>query len=314
MNTLREAVQDYIDMRRSLGFRMNDEYRSLLAFATFMEQQQAPFITVELALEWAQQPLNVLPSWHAQRLSYVRVFARHRKATDPRTQVPPAELLPFRPQRAKPYLYSDEEIKNLLRAARNMSYAYERGALRPWAFHCLFGLLAVTGMRVGEARNLKLPDVDVDSAVLTIRNAKFGRDRLVALHQTTCEVIADYIARRERHWKSLPVSTYLFVSSRGNRLDTGDINRTFHKLSRQIGLRGETDSHGPRLHDMRHRFATTTLVNAYRQNRKPEQMVPVLSTWLGHVKVADTQWYLEASPELMDEAMRRLESRWEDQS
>ena len=314
MNTLREAIQDYIDMRRSLGFKMNDECRKLSAFATFMEQHQASFITVELALAWAQQPVNAVPSYWASRLSCVRVFARHRKATDPRTQIPPPELLPFKPQRAKPYLYSDEEIKNLLRAARNMSYAYERGALRPWAFHCLFGLLAVTGLRVGEARNLKLSDVDIDSAVLTVRNAKFGRDRLVVMHQTTCDVVADYIARRALHWQGRPVSPYLFVSSWGNRLDQGEITRTFHRLSRQIGLRGETDSHGPRLHDMRHRFATNALLNCYRQDRDPQRIVPILSAWLGHVKIQDTQWYLEACPELMSEAMRRLESRWEDQS
>ena len=314
MNTLREAVQDYIDMRRSLGFKMNNEYRQLLAFAIFMEQRQAPFITVELALAWAQQPVNVLPSWWAQRLSHVRMFARFRKATDPRTQVPPAQLLPFKPKRAKPYLYSDEEIQNLLDAALNLPYAYERGALRPRVFHCLFGLLAVTGLRLAEAQNLKLSDVDMESAVLIIRNAKFGRDRLVALHQTTCDVLADYIVRRAHHWQGRPVSSYLFVSSRGNRLHQSDITRTFHRLSRQIGLRGETDSRGPRLHDMRHRFATATLVNAYRQDRNPERLVPVLSTWLGHVKVADTQWYLEASPELMSEAMRRLESRWQAQS
>ena len=312
MNTLREAIQDYIDMRRSLGYKMNDQSRQLLAFATFMEQRQAPFITVELALAWAQQPVNTQPSWQALRLSHVRVFARYRKATDSRTQVPPPELLPFKPKRAKPYLYSDEEIENLLHAALNMPYADERDALRPWVYHCLFGLLAVTGMRLGEAYNLKLPDVDIDSAVLTVRNAKFGRDRLVAMHNTTCDVVAGYIARRMLHWQGRPVSSYLFVSSQGDRLNQSDIYRTFYKLSRQIGLRGETDTHGPRLHDMRHRFATNALLNCYRQDRDPERIMPILSTWLGHVMVQSTQWYLEACPELMNEAMRRLESRWEE--
>ena len=145
-----------------------------------------------------------------------------------------------------------------------------------------------------------------------MRGAKFGRDRLVPLHGTTCEVLADYVARRERHWQDRPVSDFLFVSGRGNRIDQADITRTFHKLSRQIGLRGETDSRGPRLHDMRHRFATTALVNCYRRDQDPDRLLPILSTWLGHVKVQDTQYYLEASPELMREAVRRLESRWED--
>ena len=252
MNTLREAVHDYIDMRRNLGFKMNDARRGLLAFVAFMESRQAPFVTVELALEWAQQPVHAQPSCWASRLSCVRVFARHHKAADPRTEIPSPALLPFRPKRARPYLYSDEEIRRLLQAALDMPYAYERGALRPWIYHCLFGLLAVSGLRVGEARNLELRDVDLDAAVLTVRGAKFGRDRLVPLHGTTCAVLADYVARRERHWQDRPVSGFLFVSSWGNRLDRADITRTFHKLSRRIGLRGETDSHGPRLHDLRH--------------------------------------------------------------
>ena len=314
MNTLREAIHEYIDMRRKLGFKLNSARRALLAFATFMEQQQVPFITVELALAWAQQPADAQPSSWAQRLGYVRVFARHRKAADARTEVPPSGLLPFQPRRARPYLYTDDEIRKLLQAALDMPHAYERCALNPCLYHCLFGLLIVAGLRVGEACNLELRDVDVDAAVLTVRGAKFGRDRLVPLHASTCEVLADYITRRERHWQGRPVTPFLFVSSRGQRLDQANINRTFHKLSRLIGLRGKTDSHGPRLHDMRHSFATKTLVNWYRHDQDPERLLPVLSTWLGHVKVADTQWYLEASPALMREAMRRLESRWEDQS
>ena len=314
MNTLREAIHEYIDMRRKLGFKLNSTRRALLAFATFMEQKQAPFITVELALAWAQQPVHAQPSHWAQRLSYVRVFTRHRKAADARTEIPPPGLLPFQPQRARPYLYTDDEIRKLLQAALDMPYAYERCALNPWLYHCLFGLLIVAGLRVGEACNLELRDVDIDAAVLTIRGAKFGRDRLVPLHGSTCAVLADYIARRERHWQRRPVTPFLFVSSRGKRLDQASITRTFHQLSRLIGLRGKTASHGPRLHDMRHSFATKALVNWYRHDQDPDRLLPVLSTWLGHVKVADTQWYLEASPALMREAMRRLESRWKEQS
>ena len=223
-------------------------------------------------------------------------------------------MLPFHPKRAKPYLYSDEEIRNLLWAALHMPHRFRRGALRPWVYYCLFGLLCVSGLRLGEARNLELRDVDLDAALLTVRNAKFGRTRLVPLHGSTCDVLADYIARRERHWAGRSVSSYLFVSSRGNRLDDKQIYRAFHALSRRIGLRGENDSRGPRLHDFRHTFATATLVNWYRCEKDPERLLPVFSTYLGHVHIADTQWYLEGSPELMGEAMRRLESRWEDRS
>lgn len=313
MNTLRRAVQEYLSLRRSLGFKLHKTGKALLDFVTFMEQHRASYITQALALAWAQQPLNVQPAHWAQRLSFVRGFARHRSATDPRTQIPPQGLLPFHPKRARPYLYSDHEIQSLLRAALKMPCRYERSELQPWTYYCLFGLLSVSGLRVGEARNLELKDVDLKAAVLTIRGAKFGKSRLVPLHATTCKVLADYITRRNRHWAGRPVSSYLFVSSWGNRLDDGAIHRTFYALSRQIGLRGVSDSHGPRLQDMRHAFATNTLVRWYKSHQDPERRLPILSAYLGHVHVADTQWYLSASPELMREAMRRLEHRWGDQ-
>lgn len=311
MNTLPQSVQEYLGMRRDLGFKLREAGTSLLDFAAFMRRRRSTFITSKLALAWAQQPRNVQPSHWARRLSFVRGFARYRSATDPRTQIPPQGLLPFQPQRARPYLYSDDEISRLLRAALDMTYRYERGALRPWVFHCLYGLLSVSGLRLGEALNLELRDVDLGSAVVTIRGAKFGKDRLVPLHASTCKVLDRYLVRRSRHWADRPVSSYLFVSSWGNRLDAGEVHRTFYALSRQIGLRGPSDSHGPRLHDMRHRFATNTLVRWYQSDQDPERLLPVLSAYLGHVHVEDTQWYLNASPELMREAMRRLERCWE---
>ena len=314
MNTLRQAVQEYLKLRRGLGFKLHEAGKDLLSFITFMEQHRASYVTQALALAWAQQPVNAQPAYWAQRLSAVRGFARHRSATDPRTQIPHQGLLPFQPKRARPYLYSDDEIRRLLGAALKLPCRYERAELRPWVYHCLFGLLSVSGLRLGEARSLELQDVDLKAAVLTIRGAKFGKSRLVPLHASTCRVLADYIARRNRHWAERPVSSYLFVSSWGNRLDGGEIHRTFYALSRQTGLRGVADSHGPRLHDMRHRFATNTLVRWYRCDQDPERRLPVLSAYLGHVHIEDTQWYLSASPELMREAMRRLERRWEGQS
>jgi len=314
MNSLRQDIQEYLNMRRDLGFKLQKAGTALLDFATFMEQHRASYITEVLALAWAQQPENTKPVYWASRLCIVRGFARYRSASDPRTQIPSPGLLPFQPKRARPYLYSDEEINRLLCAALKMPHRYASGALLPWVYYCLFGLLSVTGLRLGEARNLELQDVDLESAVLTIRNAKFGKTRLVPLHPSTCKVLADYIARRQRHWTGRPVSPFLLVSSRGNRLDSAQIHRAFYALSRQIGLRGVSDNHGPRLHDFRHRFATNTLLNWYRTGQDPERRLPLLSAYLGHVHVADTQWYLEGTPELMREAMRRLDQRWEDQS
>lgn len=313
MTPLRQAVHEYLRMRRALGFKLQDAGKGLLAFVGFLEQQRAPVITQALALTWAQQPAHAQPAYWARRLSYVRAFAHYRRATDPRTEVPAPQLLPFQPQRARPYLYSASEIRRLLRAALNLPCRYERGRLRPWVYYTFFGLLSVTGLRLSEAQHLEVRDVDLDAAVLTIRGAKFGKSRLVPLHTSTREVLAEYLRRRARHWRHRPVSSYFFVSSRGNRLDGGEIHRTFYALSRQIGLRGPSDHRGPRLHDFRHRVATWTLVRWYRADQDPERKLPLLSAYLGHVHVADTQWYLSGSPELMREAMRRLESRWEDQ-
>lgn len=251
MNTLREAIREYLDLRHSLGFKLREAGKGLVDFVTFLEQHNSSYITQPLALAWAQQPSNVQPTHWARRLSFVRGFARYRSATDPRTQIPSQALLPFQPKRAVPYLYSDEELRSLLRAALSMPYRFECGKLRPWIYYCLFGLLSVSGLRLGEARNLELRDVDLKAAVLTIRGAKFGKTRLVPLHASTCTVLANYIARRQRHWAGRAVSSYLFVSSLGNRLDNGDIHRTFYALSRQIGLRGTSDRRGPRLHDLR---------------------------------------------------------------
>ncbi|MGX6569779.1 tyrosine-type recombinase/integrase [Cupriavidus necator] len=312
MNTLRQAVQDYLDLRRSLGFKLKEAGKALPDFVAFMERHRASYITQALALAWARQPLNVQPAEWARRLCYVRQFARHRSATDLRTEIPAPGLLPFQPKRARPYLYSDGEIRALLRAALEMPYHNEREALLPSTYHCLFGLLSVSGMRLGEARNLEIQDVDLTAGILTIRGAKLGKSRFVPLHASTSKVLAGYIARREHHWAGRPVSSYLFVSSWGNRMDTGQIHRAFYALSRQIGLRGASDSHGPRLHDMRHVFATNTLVRWYQSDQDPERRLPILSAYLGHVHVEDTQWYLSGSPELMREAMRRLEQRWGD--
>ena len=309
MTTLRSAVQQYLAVRRSLGFQLSDAGRLLLKFVTFMEQHRASVVTTPLALAWAQQSQTVQPAEWARRLSIVRIFARYRHATDPRTEIPPDGLLPYRPKRARPYLYSDDEIRRLLRAARTLP---TRGGFRPWAYHGLFGLLSVSGLRLGEARNLRVDDVDLDAAVLTLRHAKFGKSRLVPLHASTCKVLAAYLARRRRHWAGRPVSPYVFVSNWGNRLDVGSVHRTFYALSRQIGLRGPSDRHGPRIHALRQRFAAKTLWRWYRTGEDPERRLPILSAYLGHVHVRDTYWYLSAWPELMREVMRRVERRWED--
>jgi integrase len=219
-------------------------------------------------------------------------------------------LLPYRPARARPYLYSHDEVRRLLERALQLPDA---SGLRPWTYHALLGLLSVTGLRVGEALRLKLDDVDLDAGVLTVRGTKFGKSRLVPIHASTREVLASYQTRRASLLCGRDAS-HFFVTRTGNRLDGADVRRTFYRLSRQTGLRGQDDSHGPRLHDFRHRFAVETLMGWYRSGEDAERRLPVLSTYLGHVHVSDTYWYLSAHPQLMALAMARVERRWEDRS
>jgi integrase/recombinase XerD len=309
MKTLREVLQEYLALRRGLGYKMHDAGQLLPRFVSFMEERHASYITARLALEWSQQATTVKPAEWARRLCFVRGFARYHRSIDPRTEIPPVGLLPYRSTRARPYLYSEQEVQRLLDAALKLPTKWPSTPLRPWVFHCLLGLLSVTGLRISEALDLKLADVDLDEGVLTIRAAKLGRSRLVPLHPSTCAVLADYLRRRERLIGKRG-SGHVFVSSRGTRLDMGRVHRAFYTLSRQTGLRAAGASQGPRLHDFRHRFAVQALTRWYEAGEDPARRLPLLSTYLGHVYIAGTYWYLSSWPELMAQAMMRLERRW----
>ena len=308
MTALHDAIEKYISLRQSLGFKLESAASGLRKFATFMELKGAPYITTDLAYEWATQPAHVRPVRWAQRLGWVRIFARHWRATDPRTEIPPAGLIPGRPQRACPYLYSDQEIQQLLTVTQSLP---SRNGLRPWTYRCLLGLLAVSGLRLGEVIRLEQRDVDLQEGLLLIRQTKFNKTRLVPLHASTCAVLADYAQRRNQ---LLPRATSpcFFLNDAGRCLERSAIHRTFYALSRQVGLRGPLDHTGPRLHDFRHRFAVQTLMAWYRSGQDVEQRLPVLSTYLGHAHTADTYWYLSLHPELMGLATTRLEQRWEE--
>jgi len=310
MSTLRKAIQDYLEMRRNLGFKLHDAQIGLLKFASFLEKHNASHITIELAMQWAQENPSARPCEWARRLGFVRGFARHWSATDPRTEVPPWGLLPHRPGRARPYLYSDTEIQRLLEAALQLPSLH---GLLSKTYYCLLGLLSVTGLRISEALDLRSKDVDLTEGVLTIRGAKLGKSRLVPIHISTQRVLSDYASERDQLFAGAPTSFFL-VSRRGTRLEPSQVRRTFYTLSRKTGLRGLCASHGPRLHDFRHRFAVQTLVEWYRSGQDAERRLPILSTFLGHVHVSDTYWYLTAHPELMGLAMRHLEKRWEERA
>lgn len=309
MNTLREALTEYLQLRRDLGFKLRDAGLQLPRFVSLLEQSGKAYITTDLAIAWAQHATSGQSANWALRLGFVRAFARYRLATDPRTEVPPLGMLPYRSTRARPYLYSDAEIAQLLSAALKLPTNRHSTPLRPWVFYCLLGLLSVTGLRYSEALDLHVADVDLGNALLTVRSSKMGRTRIVPLHASTVEVLASYLERREAYF-GRAISPYVFVSGKGTRLDQGGLHRTFYKLSREIGLRGANASHGPRLHDLRHRFAVRILTRWYQAGEDVVRLLPVLSTYLGHVRVEDTYWYLSAWPELMGAAMERLERRW----
>jgi integrase len=309
MKNLRDGVEDYLALRRGFGFKLKRHGRFAREFAAAMEKRGETRITTRFAIEWATDPQQLHPSEWAARLSSVRAFARYWGTIDTTTEIPPDGLLPFRPGRANPYLYTDEEIRQLLDAAKSMSAQFP---LHRSTYHCLLGLLAVSGMRISEALNLELRDIDWMEALLTIRSTKFGKSRLVPLHPTAKMVLSDYVSLRNVCFADRPTSPF-FPSKTGARLDEGQVRRVFYRLSRQVGIRGASASRGPRLHDFRHRFAVETLLRWYRGGQDVTRRLPVLSTYLGHAHVTDTYWYLTNTPELMASAGERLERRWEGQ-
>lgn len=305
MTNLHSALKRYLSMRKGLGYKYQHQTRRLADFVSFMESREATTITTKLAMEWATLPPDRHASW-ALRLTDVRGFARHIANIDPKTEVPPVGILPGL-KRAKPYIYSDAEVNALLVAALSLPPA---GGLRRWTYHHLFGLIAVTGMRLSEAIDLQRDDVDLEAGVLTVRLTKFGKTRLVPLHPTTSAALRNYAARRDSHFAS-PCAPHFFVAERGGPLLHQYVHRVFWRLSREIGLRRTGARTGPRVHDLRHRFAIRTLLGWYREGTDVEKKLPALSTYLGHACVRDTYWYLSACPELMQEAAQRLDRRWE---
>lgn len=318
MKSLRKTVVEYLELRRGLGFKLDRIETRLGQFLSFMDERRTSRITTDLALEFATQDSRLSPATISDRLSAVRGFARYRRGIDSTTEIPPLGLLPKKQQPALPYIYSETEITRLLEGAKNYP-SWNRfsgpwwARFQAWNFYCIFGLLAVTGMRIGEVLNLRTADIDWSEGVLTIRNAKFGKSRLVPLHHSTLKALETFVQHRDRFFARLnpqPEVSHLFVTSRGSRLDVRHIDRVFLCISRQIGLRGPDSSHGPRLHDFRHRFAIETLLRWYRDDEPVDRLLPVLSTYLGHTHVTSTYWYLRCTPELMAAAGERLEQRW----
>ena len=305
MTPLRQALDDYLTMRRGLGYKLERAEKLLAQFLAYLDEVGADNVTVEDALAWARLPASADPSWWSQRLSVVRGFAAYLHTLDPAAEVPAAELLPWRRRRATPYLYTDAEIAALIAACASLRFP-----LRVATYGTLIGLLAISGLRVGEAIRLDRGDLDLERGLLLVRDSKFGKSRELPLHATAVRALRGYLRRRQR-LQPRPQAEALFVSLAGTRLRYCNVNWTFLRLVRRAGLEPRSATCRPRLHDLRHSFAVRTVLDAYRADSDVQARLPLLSTYLGHVDPAATYWYLSAAPELLALAGQRLERHLE---
>jgi integrase/recombinase XerD len=300
MSALGDHLDDYLRLRRALGFQLGRHGQSLPGFVAFVEATGAVTITVELAVAWARLPERIKPITVDFRLSAVRGFARYLHALDPVHEIPPPGLLGVPRRRPTPYIYTPDQIAEVLRTTQLL-----QPPLRAATYRTLLGLLATTGMRLGEAFALTRTDVDLVEGLVTIRHAKFDRIRLVPVHPSVTAALRAYATARDRLCPTPRVDRF-FVSVTGRVLRRGEAEHVFRVITGLIGLR--TDSIHPRVHDLRHSFAVHTVVDGHRNGADIPALLPVLSTYLGHVEPANTYWYLSAVPELMQLAAARLES------
>lgn len=310
MSALHDALTEYLATRRALGTQLRWPESSLRRFVDFVEDQGAEFVSTEIAVRWAVQPAGVQRATHARSLEIVRGFAAWLQATDTRTQVPPHRLLPAGQRRSAPYIYSDREIADLMAAACRLRSA---AGLRCATFRTLLGLLAATGLRPGEALALDIDDVDLVGGILTIRESKFDKSRFVPLEDSARAALAAYAELRDtlqpRPCRDTPA---FLITRRGSRLGSSATRRTFAKLCQTVGLRSRLHARrvgrGPRLQDIRHTFATRRLIEWYRAGLDVERLIPRLATYLGHGRIVETYWYIQAVPELLRLATERLEA------
>jgi integrase len=308
MKSLRDALAEYLALRRALGTQLREPGTTLDQFLDFLEREGSEVITIQLALRWATLPVGVQRATWARRLSMVRQFAAWRSAFDPRTEVPPMGILGGHRQRTPPHIYSDYEVGRLMAEAAKLHSA---SGVRPWTYMTLLGLLASTGLRPGEALALNVADVDLLGGILTVRDTKFGKTRFVPVAESTRVALLCYARRRDRLCKHIQTNAFL-VSERGTRIQPCAARRTLWILCQAIGLRPKTKGgprrRGPRLQDFRHTLATMKLIEWHRAGLDVSRELPKLSTYLGHSEICHTYWYLQAIPELLQLAAQRLET------
>ena len=306
MSALISAVEDYLALRRSLGFKLYRIDHLLLDFVAELEARGLETVTTEAALAWATKPAGADPHWHGKRLGYARRFAVYLNTLDSHCEVPPRGLLAERSQRATPHLYTEQEVRALMERARQLS-----PPLRGASYETLIGLLAVTGMRPGETLRLQRSDVDLKAGVLRVNKSK-SVSRELPLHHSAVQALASYSELRDELYPR-PADGAFFLSAAGTAIAHKTLNDTFAKLRRSAGLQAPPGPGraSPRLCDFRHSFALRCLLGWYRCGTDVAAQLPRLSTYLGHSNPADTYWYLTATPELLALAARRLENSQE---
>ena len=298
MTTLRQRAEDYLALRRSMGFQLTTPGRQVLQFAGHLDANAATHITNDLAVEWATQPVAAAPSYHWLRLNAVRGFAAYLHGIDPAHQVPPANLLPRENHRPFPYLLAAADITALIDAAGTL-----RPALHASTYQTLIGVLAVAGLRPSEALTMDITDVDLHDRVLTV-HGKYGKTREILLHPTTVTELAEYAQLRDRTFPHRADASF-FVSVRGTRLNLRRVHYVFTRLAAQAGLPPRSPRCKAVPMSLRHSFAVTTLTTWYQNGVDVDAHMPLLSTWLGHVDPADTYWYISTTPELLALAAER---------
>jgi len=300
VSQLRALLAEYLGLRRSLGYKLERAEELLADFVGHKEASASSHISVDAALGWAVVPANALSNWRAQRLGVVRSFARYCNAIDANHRVPPTGLVPRGAWRPVPFIYSDEQVSVLMRAAKEL-----RHPLRAATLEAVVGLMAVSGLRVAEVVRLEDADVDLREGTITVRASKAGKSRLLPLHPSAVLALRNYATVRD-HWRPQPKTKRFFVSSTGTALATTNLGAAFVEVLSLAGLRYR--GRRPRLGDFRHSFAVNTLVSWHLAGEDVNAKLPLLSAYLGHVSPASTYWYLSASPELLSAALGRLET------
>jgi integrase len=302
MSILRERAEEYLAMRRALGFKLTTFGAKLVSFITYLEEHGLETVTTQAAVTWATETVRSTDEvqW-SRRLMVARIFARHLSVVDPATEIPPVDILTRHYRRVTPHLYSPGELTALLKAADTLE-----PPLRAATYRTFIALLWVTGMRTGEVCRLKRDDVDLDDGVLTIRDSKFGKSRQVPLHSSTTAALRAYATARDACFPHTTMPGF-FLSTRGTRLDEQNLSHPFAALIAAAGIVTPAGRRRPRLADFRHTFAVNTLISWYRDGADVQARLPQLTTYLGHADPKSTYWYLTGSPELLSLAAARLE-------